>query len=295
MVTPMACPWPRLAGERLEKELGPTTIYNLGAPWHTSLHSLYKAWTYVDQIEPDCIVVMEAVNDFYKGFTHPSRSLPVYRSDYSHCAAALSHSWEVGSSTYDGRPCFIPPLTPFFRQEYDRNVNTTAGFLSDVKRMSVLWFKLQPFLNFSSGSETGPVFVDMKPEEYLRSLPAFQRNYKNIVLTARVKKIPLIFLTQPFTTDGAQSVRLAFYNGSGNDVLSDACFVKGMKTFNEFTRSLDDGRSVRVCDLEAKIMDPVLFADEVHLHEPGVNIEADLFADFFIANFPEMRTAMAGK
>src|SRR5262249_24076484 len=73
-------------------------VYNLAAPWHTSLHSLYKFWTYADAVRPQLVIVLDNVNDFYRGFTPPAFSLPVYRPDYSHYAGALNPFWRAGAS-----------------------------------------------------------------------------------------------------------------------------------------------------------------------------------------------------
>jgi hypothetical protein len=259
----------------------PTTAYVLGWDFHCSLHSLFKFWTYVDEVEPDLVVVLEAVNDFYRGFTSPDTSLPQYRSDYSHSAGGLFAFWTPGQGREDKRPLFYARTSSRFA-EYDASDDSLGGALAAARDGSALlhamrgWFPAAE-THFESGLGDDPAVI-------LRSLPAFRRNMQNLALSAKAKGVRILFLTMPFTTEGHHSFLLPgnFFTNDGVHHLSEEEFRRGMASFNEAVLELDAQPDVSVLDLAARLSDPALFVDEVHLTASAQIAEARAVAEFIV-------------
>jgi hypothetical protein len=269
--------YPHFVREDLESELGPTTIYNLGFDWHCSLHSLYKFWTYYDEVQPDLLVVLENINDFYRGFTSPDTSLSQYRPDYSHSCGGLHPFWLQGRSRLDGREVFYARPGGRF-DVYEWHDTSLAGLLGAVANESAVWRSLgfeTPVL-----TQTGLECMRMDESVYLRALPAFRRNLQNLARSCELEGVPVLFLTMPFTLE-AQRIFLPpgnFFTNDGVHHLAPEDFADGMRRFNDVVRSLANEPQAYVLDAAAEIDDPGLFNDEVHLTEAGQRVQAGLVA-----------------
>lgn len=275
--------YPEFVREELEKSIGPTTIYNLGYDWHCSLHSLYKIWTYADDIQPDLIVDLEVVNDFYRGFTPPAFSLPVYRPDYSHYAGPLHMFWSPGRSRFDGRVAFFArPVGEF--EKYEALDESLPGLLRSIVRNSAVLHAMdvrseEPVARASADAPA--------PEEtVLRSLPDFERNMTSLAASCRLKGFPVLALTMPYTTAGTHFFLRpkGLFTNDGVRVLPDADFARGMDRFNEVVLSLRDEPAVHVLPLADEIRQPAFFVDEVHLTLEGQRREAQLVARYILDN-----------
>lgn len=268
--------YPNFVRAELE-QLGPTTIYNLAFHWHCSLHSLYKFWTYCDEVRPDLVVVLENVNDFYRGFTSPDTSLEPYRPDYSHCSGGLHPFWLPGKSRFDGREVFYARPGGRYRA-YEAHDTSLAGLFRSIADESAVWRALVPrtFVRTQFAQE----LTRMDESVYLRSLPAFRRNLENLARSCELKGVPVVFLTMPFTLE-AKRIFLPpgnFFTNDGFHHLAPEDFADGMRRFNDVVRSLADEPRAYVVDAAAEITDPLLFNDEVHLTEEGQRVEAGVVA-----------------
>ncbi len=279
--------YPHFTRPLLEEKAGPVTVYNLGAGWHTSLHSLYKFWTYADEIRPDLVIVLHAINDFTRGFTSPLHSLPQYRPDYSHSCGGLNISWWVRKSDYDGRPVFCTgpmawrgTLSPLLNESplgIFRDFSQASIFLREVGELS----KPRPPAHRSA---------PFPNETLLRSLPAFERNMRNIRQSCQAKGTPLLFLTMPFCETIPAERRLfmspgLFFTNDGVTYLEMPDFARGMRRFNETVRRLAAPESgVWVCDLEPILSHDGEFKDEVHPTEEALRREAAHVASFILEN-----------
>ena len=262
--------------KRLE-ELYPVTIYIVAWDFHCSLHSLFKFWTYVDEVHPDLVVVLDAVNDFYRGFTSPDTSLPQYREDYSHNAGGLFPFWTPGKGRLDGRPLFYAQTSTRFPQ-FDVPDDTLGGLVDLLSSRSALVRAVR-----SAGRE------DAKPEnthggtfDTLRSLPAFRRNMQNLALSARAKDVKMLFLTMPHSVEAHSSFLFpaGFFTNDGVHYLPKAEFTRGMQAFNAAVLELRDEPRVFTLDLAAQIRDKAMFEDEVHLQPEGLKAEAQIVARY---------------
>lgn len=245
----------------------------LGYDWHCSLHTLHKLWTYGDEARPDLVVVLEGVNDFYRGFTAPEASLPEYRTDYSHHAGGLYPFWSAGRGRWDGRPAFYARPSGGFAEREHRETGVGA-FFRDAYEHSALLSALR-------GSAEAPpaVQTSMPDDVVLRALPQYRRNLRNIAQTCRAKGWPVLFLTMPWTLRSGRTFLPPggrFFTNDGMHHLDDEGFARGMRAFNDEVRLLGSELGEKVLDLEAQLVDPALFTDEVHLSDEGLKAEAKL-------------------
>lgn len=253
----------------------------LGYDWHCSLHTLHKLWTYGDEVRPDLVVVLEGVNDFYRGFTSPDAALPVYRTDYSHHAGGLYPFWSAGEGRWDGRPVFYARPSPAFagHERFDTGV---GAFFRDALERSVLVATLRGV----DADPPEPLRAAMPDELVLRALPEYRRNLRNIAQTCRAKGWPALFLTMPWCLGSGRTFLPPgrFFTNDGVHHLDDAGFARGMRAFNDETRKLGAELGERVLDLEAELRDPALFADEVHLNDEGQKAQAKLVGGWILAS-----------
>jgi hypothetical protein len=275
-----ATKYPELVGKELETSIGPVTVYNLGFDWHCSLHSLYKIWTYADDIRPYLTIALEGINDFFRGFTPPRLSLPVYRSDYSHYSGPLYAFWIPGHSRFDGRDVFFARpakgVGPTGPQD-----PSLSGLLESIVEGSALLHAL--------GVRPRPVVptIEAAPlpsETLLRALPDYERNMRNLVTSCETKHLPLLLLTMPYTTGFPMGFLRAksFFTNDDEHTLSEEDFAKGMDRFNAATIALRDEPAVHVFTLGEEIRDKALFKDEVHLKPEGLEIEARAVARYIV-------------
>ena len=78
--------YPETAKDSLEKELPgvEVEIFNAGVAYWTTKHSLINYVTYADNLEPDLVVVMHAINDLVRSCEPPDNSMGPYNDDWSH-------------------------------------------------------------------------------------------------------------------------------------------------------------------------------------------------------------------
>lgn len=267
-----ACRYPHLVRWLLEQQHAPASVFIAGYDWHCSLHSLYKLETYADTVQPDLVVVLEGINDFYRGFTAPFFSLPEYREDYSHYAGALYPFWQSGLARGDGRPAyFAQPIGRFTHEaHHDDSVGGWFRALADESLLARSVRSLAP------PPEETQTIVAMEPDVVLRALPAFQRNMRSLARSARMRGIPTVLLTMPWSLGSSRTFLspAGFFTNDGRQMLDEAGFDMGMRRFAETVEQLGRDEGVEVVSMHREITDPALFQDEVHLTEAGQEQEA---------------------
>ena len=273
--------YPFLARAELEQRIGPTTVYVVAYDWHCSLHSLYKFWTYADTLEPDLVVVLDNINDFYRGFTGPDSSLPEYHEDYSHYAGGLYPFWRAGKSRYDGRDVFFAHPSGAF-EIYDAHDDGLSGTWQGISEGSALLRGVRRMA--ARPPERVVETVSMSEEVVLRALPEFRRNLANLALACRTKSVPVVFLTMPWTLGAGRSFLLPgnFFTNDGVHYLDDDGFRLGMRRFNEAVLALADEPHAYALPMHEKLTDPALFTDEVHFELKGQGLEAQALAEFVV-------------
>jgi hypothetical protein len=276
-----ATKYPELVGKELETSIGPVTVYNLGFDWHCSLHSLYKIWTYADDIRPDLTIALEGINDFFRGFTPPRLSLPVYRPDYSHYSGPLYAFWIPGRSRFDGRDVFYARPAKGSGPAGPQDP-TLSGLLESIVQDSAFLHALNLRLDrpVVPAVEAAP----LPSETLLRALPDYERNMRNLVMSCETKHLPLLLLTLPYTTGFPMGFlrEKSFFTNDDVHTLSEEDFAKGMDRFNAATIALRDEPAVHVFTLGEEIRDKALFKDEVHLKPEGLRLEAQAVARYIV-------------
>lgn len=78
--------YPHLLEQVLQQEYPSARIrvVNAGMPWYTSKHSLISYETYYQQLKPDMVIVMHAINDICRSFSPPEFAMGPFAEDYSH-------------------------------------------------------------------------------------------------------------------------------------------------------------------------------------------------------------------
>ncbi len=265
--------FPSRVRARLDSADDPVALYNLAAPWHSSLHSLHKLWTYVDEARPDAVVLLHGVNDFYRGFTPPGLALPEYRDDYSHHPGPLRESVLMTESVYDGRPALR------LRGPKRARDDSIRGLALDVATSSALVHEVTERLARRDRRDVADPSqlsrVSTGDEMLTRSLPAFRRNLRNIAIGCRSKGAALVLVTMPFTTECARreflppSAAPSLFTNDGRSAVTDADFRRGMGLFNAVVREVSAEHDATLVDAATAITDPGLFSDEVHLTDAG--------------------------
>ena len=288
--------YPAFVRQQLEPELGPVTVYNVSFDWHSSLHSLYKFWTYVDEIEPDLVVVLHNVNDFYRGFTPPRYSLPQYRADYSHYAGAMNLFWSQGKSRYDQRPVFYARPALRLVDRLDPPDRSFKGLLRSLAAGSEVLRALSAAAGVAppaayvtqAGGEPAPQeaqAVMMFADDVLRSLPAFERNLRNLRTSCAVKQVPLLLLTMPFSIEVSNPSFILpgrLMTNDGVHHMQPGDFEFGLRRFNEAVLGLRDEPRAWVFDLAPELSETRLFLDEVHFIQEGVKLQGGLVAAYIL-------------
>jgi hypothetical protein len=272
-----ACAYPFDVHEELEPTM-PNTVYVFAADNHCTVHSLIKFWLYVDEVRPDLVVVLDCVNDFFRGFTSPDMSLPQFRSDYSHFCGQLFPFWSTGHARLDGRLVFYAKPSGRF-SIYDERDNSVGGLIASLASDSLMLRKL----GFAARMPQHPAdAVDDAPMQPLRALPTFRRNISNLHRGCVAKRVKVVFLTMPFTIESRHNFLPPgnFFTNDGMHHLEPKDFVRGMRVFNAAIKAMCEDEQCPVIDLAARITDPALFRDEVHLHPEGQKLEAQIVADY---------------
>jgi hypothetical protein len=124
-----------------------------------------------------------------------------------------------------------------------------------------------------------------RPEEtVLRALPDFERNMRNLTASCKLKDLPLLLLTMPYTT-ASNRVFLqpnGFFTNDDVHGLSNEDFSRGMDRFNQAVLELRDEPAVHVLPLAERIRETALFRDEVHLTLDGQRLEAQIVAQYVV-------------
>ncbi len=264
--------YPHLVRWLLDAQGLSTSAFICGYDWHCSLHSLYKLETYADTVRPDLVIVLEGINDFYRGFTSPALSLPEYREDYAHYAGALHPFWIAGTAREDQRPAFFAQPIGRYSDHAARD-DSVGGWFRLLADQSLL---LRNIRELAPRQEPQGLSVPMEESVVLRSLPAFERNMRSLARSARRRDIPMVFLTMPWTLQSTRTFLppAGFFTNDGVHHLDDAGFQMGMSRFAQSVEQIGGEEGVEVISLHKEIEDPGLFTDEVHLNDAGLEQEA---------------------
>ena len=243
-------------------------VQNAGTHWHTSQHSLMKILFNIQDFNPDMIIIYHAINDLYRSFSQKSFTLGPYQNDYSH---------------------YLGPMAPMMREYLKEHTGPRVLTLERVRT----YFARDWFADFrdipkdDSTSNLSEVSVNNWP-----SLPAFERNMKNLALLVKSLEMELVMASQPYLyrrdLNKMELEKILFpatFCRIGRSKADISSMIKGMEAFNDVSRRIADSHGVLFVDLERFVPKSLkYFQDDVHYTEEGNRIIGQNFAEQIIAN-----------
>lgn len=87
--------YPRLLAQRLKEQYRNEKIQievmNAGMAWYTTQHSIIQYLFFLEQTDPDLVILFHGINDLIASFVLPPYSSSPYRADYGHFYGALAN------------------------------------------------------------------------------------------------------------------------------------------------------------------------------------------------------------
>lgn len=216
-------------------------VHNLGRQWYTSLHSLINYETNLRQHKPNLVIVMHAINDLLQNADHSYLSHGAFREDYGH---------------------FYGPVT---------RMVLNKGFIGDVFGSMRLWY--------AAPRET------IEAHDFPGLVP-FRRNFSTLIDLAQKDGTPIALMTQPTLLKDTMSAEeqkvlhmVAVETYGPTKKWSYATAARGMKAYNDCTRSLAKARGVTLIDLAQAVPQTLdYFWDDVHYSEKTYTLIAEFVA-----------------
>jgi len=86
-------PYPQLLASMLRAKYFNSTVevINAGKYFYTTQHSIIQYLFYLEELNPDLIIMFEAINDIFPSFLTPPFAMPPFRKDYGHYYGALAY------------------------------------------------------------------------------------------------------------------------------------------------------------------------------------------------------------
>jgi lysophospholipase L1-like esterase len=234
-------------------------VLNAGQNWWTTKHSLINYITYAEQWEPDLVIVMHAINDLGRSFSHPSFAIGEFNDRWTHhYAQARDAAHGITFEQYMIRRFML-------------------GFTE-------IWFSVLRYRE-----------VDF-PADWYRSHSQFRSNLSRIARYLRVDGPDLIFVTQPFMYKPEMPYaelktlygRHEFKQATGiwtEDIASTRSLARAMSAFNQTTKQIADSNGILLADAASQIPKNLeYFVDEVHYTPLGAKILAQIIADVIVNN-----------
>jgi len=234
-------------------------VLNAGQNWWTTKHSLINYITYAEQWDPDLVIVMHAINDIGKSFSHPSFAIGEFNDRWTHHYAQA------------------------------RDAAHGITFEQFMIRRYMLWFSENWFsvLRYRE--------FDFPPEWY-RSHSQFRLNLQRIARYLRADGPALMFVTQPFMYKSEMPYeelktlygRHEFKQATGfwtEDIASTRSLAGAMAAFNQTTKRIAASNGVLLADAASQIPKNLqYFVDEVHYSPLGAKTLAKTIADVIVEN-----------
>lgn len=239
-------------------------VQNAGFPWHCSPHALIKFLFKVQDFDPDLVITIQGFNDMLRSFSPPYAARGDYQPDYSHFngpAATLLHEY----ANDKGR----------FRLHVVEEAQVLLGrqWFSDLR-----------------GAEPARK-VEVKPVTEWKSLPAFERNMRDLVAVIRSKNIDLILGSQPYLYKDPMTAQekalLVFPDQLARNEYEKAdvpSLARGLEEFNRINKVVADQAGVVFVDLERRLpKTPEYFTDDAHFTAKGNEVIGEAFAEAILA------------
>ena len=239
-------------------------VLNAGADWHWTIKFLFNIQDY----DPDMVIVFHAINDLLRTFRPDEISKGRYKPDYRHYHGAVANMvrpthtvWRV-LNIYAGYWC-----SDFLR---DR-VRVIGPYGKGVNGARMLFF---------------PKAKPVEVEQWL-SLPAFDRNMRDLVRILKARDIEVVMGNQPFLYKqnlSAAELEVLWFpmthrrKGSRPSLES---MRKGMELYNAKSEQIAREEGVHFVDLESHLPKTLeYFYDDVHFKVKGSEAVAHAFRDY---------------
>jgi len=234
-------------------------VLNAGQNWWATKHSLINYMTYAEQWEPDVVVVMHAINDLGKSFSHPAFAIGEFNERWTH------HYAQARDAAHS--------IT--FEQYVARGLGV---------RLLGSWF-----------SELRIKHVDF-PLDFYRSHEQFRANLGRLARYVSVDDPTIIFVTQPFMYKAempAAELKTLYGHREFKEVggfltedrASTESLARAMAAFNETTRRVAESHPVLLADAAPRVPKNLeYFRDEVHYTPLGAATLAQTIADVIFDN-----------
>lgn len=227
--------WP----DRLEEILSngnndmSVSVYNLGNPWYTTLHTLINYQTNARKYKPDLIIVMHAINDLLinADFSHLSKG--EYRDDYGH---------------FYGPIAFVNKSRGLFGM-----ISGTLKSMWNHKPRQII--EQEDFPGLVAFKRNLSTLIDLAQQDSTMVIILSQPNIYTENMPDDVKKV----------------CRMVNFEAVGeNKQWSYETALTGMNTYNQLAWEIAQNRGIYFFDLEKVIpKDLDHFIDEVHYKEDG--------------------------
>jgi len=264
---PLEQTWPEVLGDRLRARYPDARIevLNAAAEWHTTQHSLIKLLTWVREFDPDLVIVYHGINDLCRSFVPDLFGAGAYRSDYGHYYGAVARLARPRELTW---PLVRIRLGYWFSDFLCHRVRIAGPEGEGLNGLETAFFP-----------KADPVAVEDWP-----SLPAFERNLREIVDLARRDGYDLVLASQPFLyradlTEREQEVLWTPISHQWDGKCASlASMIDGMARFNETTRRVAREAGVGFVDLAARVPKSTEYLyDDVHYTAKGCALIAEAF------------------
>lgn len=243
-------------------------VLNAGADWHTSQHSLIKFLTYVQDFDPDILIVFHGINDLVRSFTPDLFGRDAFAADYRH---------------------YLGPTTNLVRSETRwALLETRYGYwFSDFRKERV---RVKPAVYEAGAGDLTMFFPKAREIEVVSwaSLPSFTRNMRELVQAAQRKGILVVLASQPslyhegMSDEEREVIWFPLANQQEGTRPSVDSMVAGMKAFNDASRAVAREFGVPCVDLESRVPRTLeYFTDDVHYTPAGCARIAEAFAEAF--------------
>jgi lysophospholipase L1-like esterase len=261
--------WTLAYPSRLERELhsrGHATVrvVNAGAAGWTSWESLISFELRALDLEPDLVIVHDALNDVHPRFVWPPE---LYRGDDSGYRAANSSG------------LFMPSILEY--STVLRALMIRAGWVTPHADLARTIDRLAPSYygdlwrdQIRTGTYPSDIFTDVGGEKMLAANDNryFVRNLDNLIAIAKAHEVAVVMMSFPYSPEFPDEPRV-----------STPAYHRAIAEHNQALRELAARRGVALLDLAGLFPSAKhLYTDGRHQNEEGAALKAEIIADFLV-------------
>lgn len=245
-------------------------VQNAGCDWHTSLHSIIKYQSLIQDFEPDLVIIYHGINDLCRSFSPPEYATSAFRPDYAHFSGPMSGV-----------------VHNYFQQEL-RPPSELYGLVSTA--FQDYWFsdfrvapneqKQKEWLRWNPGE------FRIEPDE-LPSLRVFRRNLTDLITLIQSRGTQVMVASQPHLLKERmpqeEAVKLIFpiyFCRNASERISVNSLRLALDAFNEASRSVAGECGAGFAELEPAVPKNLEhFIDDVHYTDLGNTVVAQTLYD----------------